>query len=138
MSHSRQNIRDAVVAALIAGNTAAGAEVYASAVYPTETVPAIIVYSLNETAAPGGFNFIRRELTLTITARAAKTSEAEIDEVLDDLAAEIETLMKADRTFGRLCTTSYLSGTEITLTDEAEKPKGSLDLTYKFIYQTTF
>lgn len=131
MVHLRNQIRDAVVAAL-SGNTDAGTNVTPSRVYPFASLPGICVYTPIEESEPDTTTHLLREVDIVIEAYADTT----LDDTIDDLAADIETAMSTDSTFGGLCLFSWLSGTETDLTNEAEKAKGVITLTFKAQYRT--
>lgn len=135
--HQRKTIRDAVVAALVAADTAAGARCYPTRVVPWKrlTLPAISVYGLSESSddkqsAP-------RELTRTMQlAVEAAVKGANIDDALDALALEIERAMHADPSFGDVCSDCVLTGTELEAAVDGDEPVGFLRLTYRTTYFT--
>lgn len=137
MAHVRKQIRAAVGAAL-SGNTDAGIRVYQSRVYPIDTLPSIGVYTIEEESEPKNWEVLRRHVNIAVEAYAKTDLDADIDDYLDDLAEDIETVMAIDRTFGALANTSYLVATEVEVTKEAEVPVGVIRLIYKCEYRTAF
>ena len=137
MAHVRKQIRAVVVAAL-SGNTDAGARVYPGRVYPLDTLPAIAVYTATEESETKNWEVLQRFVDITIVATDEAGQDESIDDLLDDIAEAIETAMAVDRKLGGLAKTSYLISTEDELTGTAEKPKGTITLTYKCEYRTAF
>jgi len=135
--HVRKQIRDAVVT-LLTGLTTTGTNVFASRVWPLNEndLPCLLVFATDEQSERrsmgGGYD---RELNLVIQG-IVRTAEATLDDALDTIALEVETVMNADRKFGGLASQSYLRATELTLDGEGDKPHGLIRLTYAVRYQT--
>jgi hypothetical protein len=98
MSHARQTIRDAVVAALTAGNTLAGPRVYATVYDARNAFPALCVEDTGEDQqlaqtyhAGRAGRRIDRTLTLAVTAEVQQASNYATTR--DTLLAQVETLM---------------------------------------------
>lgn len=140
MAHQRKVIRDAVVSSLI-GATGAGARVYPTRTYPIDeaSLPAICVYTLNETSeinSLGAGRSLRRSLDLIVEA-IAKVNDT-LDDVLDQLALEIEVALGSNFTLGGNAYSCVLDSTKITVRGEAEKETGSAVLGYSVSYRTPF
>lgn len=93
MNHQRHLIREAIVAALAAAGTAAGARVYDHPSDPRTTFPAITVVDSNEVqiteTLPGGATRpIQRSYVLTISAEVQQTGQ--YARARDQLCADIE------------------------------------------------
>lgn len=146
MPHDRQTIREAVVTALKAADTAACGNVYASRIDPLrrgQEYPALCVYILRETVDEVQQDAYPREYVrrseLVIEGWVSPRSPCEPDDIadaLDDLSLEIETAMNLDPTFGSVAEDSYLDGTELDLSDRGEKSLGFLALRYEMLYRT--
>jgi len=139
MAHQRQVIREAVKAALV-GKTAAGPRVYETRTTPWLRVqlPAISVYTLEETVDPESRKTAPRELTRTIklAVQAVVEQGINMDDALDAISLEIERAMHADPSFGDTCSDSVLAATEQLYEDGGNRPIGAAILTYSVIYFT--
>lgn len=100
-NHVRAQIR-ALFLSKITGNTAAGSNVYKARSYPIESkkTPAIIIYSTDEEAeqatigAPG--STIR---SLTVSVEIYAKGLTDLDDEIDEIAAEVETILGAECAF---------------------------------------
>lgn len=136
--HPRQAIREAVVAQLKgspgAWRTAAQDRVYGTRRVPWTQVqlPAISVYTPSESVDPDSKNSAPRCLyrypKLVIEGAARTTGN--IDNVLDDLALQIEKAMERDVELAGTCNNSILSSTEIEADVTGEQPIGAVIMTY--------
>lgn len=124
--------------AALSGDTDAGTRVYKGRDYPLSVLSAIGVYTPEEESEPKNWEVLRRYVNIVVEAYAKTDLDGEIDDYLDDLAEDIETVMAIDRTFGGLAKTSYLISTEVETTKDAEVPKGVIRLIYKCEYRTAF
>ena len=138
MAHVRKQIRAFIKAALIAADTGAGSNVFTGNVYPHDTLPAITIFTKTEESETKNWATLRRFVNVVIEATDEAGSGEVIDDLLDDLAEEIETVMLVDKTFGGLAKTAVLIATDDELTGSVEKPKGTIILTYKCEYRTAF
>lgn len=96
MNHQRHVIREAVVAVLAAGGTAAGSRVYDTPTDPRVTFPALVVEDLGESqranTMPGGPDRpIERRMTLEVTAEVQQV--AAYARTRDQLVADVESLL---------------------------------------------
>lgn len=138
MSHVRQQIREAA-ATTVTGLAVTGSNVFPSRVYPHDVVPSLSVYTLTDTvdadqSVLGAVGYKQvRELELVIEARSKLT--ANVDNQLDDIAADVEIAMQSDVTLGGLCEWLELTDTAIELEAESENPAGLARLTYSVIYR---
>lgn len=137
--HERQAIREAVVAQLL-GETAAEDRVYKSRLTPVRAgaLPAISVYTDDETIDPESANSAPRELlrTVTVAIEAVAKDRENVDDALDDLALEIETAMDADVNLGGTAFDCVLSRIEVGLKAEGDKPHGCIRLEYSVTYHS--
>ena len=140
MSHARKQIRDAVVT-IVTGLTTTGANVFKSRKAPlfdkdTE-LPCLCIYTEDEEideekGKHAGLSYRYLELKITGYAEDAST----LDDTLDDIAAEVETAVLADRRLGLGVIDTFLLSSEKEETVEAEKPLGKIELTFKVSYLT--
>lgn len=143
MAHLRKQIRQAIQAALIAGNTKAGSRVFSSRTLPLERteLPALNVVVLDESSDAGASN--TEPTILNRTAQfgiiAVTTLSDKIDDELDDFAEQVETVVEAASVsgFGQpMVIDTTLTGTVISIDEEQKRPIGAIRLTYAVRYQT--
>ena len=139
MSHARKLIRQAVVAQLIAANTAAESRVESTQMVPhRRTVEtALGVYTPSETVDTETRTAPReehRETQLIIEGVVVGTSSSAVADALDDLAEEVETALAADDTLGSTAEESYLVSTDLEVLEDGAKTVGLLRLTYTARY----
>jgi hypothetical protein len=119
--HYRQRIRDAVAAALTAANTGAGANVFTSRARPILEIlqkreSVLSVYTADESAQRGPDGYLSTR-TLTVSIEGMAGGGDDLDDILDDLALQVETAIDADRTLGGLLHDELVlesTGSEIT------------------------
>src|SRR6266540_3539367 len=116
-THQRKLIREAVRAQL-AGKTSAEDRVFKSRILPYGDLdlPAIAVYTRTEPVDEASRSTAPRELTrnLQLVVEGAVKLSEDVDDAIDDLAAEIESAVDADETFGVAAVDdSFLASTDI-------------------------
>lgn len=135
--HKRTQIRNAIVN-ILDGSTSVGAKVFLNRPHPyNETdLPAIFIYTSEESAIDANLSQKTYKRTLNLAIEARVSSSTSVDESLDDIAEEIENLIKADLTINGLCTNISMTGTEFDQTAEGRKVIGALRLNFeiKYIY----
>lgn len=136
MTHVRQTIREAAAAALI-DQTDAGRSVFSSLVYPTDAtdLPIIHVHIDNEEselAALGGL--LTRQAGLVVTA-VADGDERDIDNTLDEFAANIEATLGGS-TFSAAAKQTVLISTEVQRSTEGPRATAAIVLTFAVTYHT--
>jgi hypothetical protein len=126
--HKRQAIREAVVAQLL-DKTAAGERVFATREVPWRRadLPGISVYALEEEEDTG-----KRRMKLAVLLVVAVNEQ--VDVALDELAAEVETAINADLSFGRTALASRYAGMQIEITEDQGLPLGAMRLSYETWY----
>lgn len=138
MASERKEIRQAVIALLKAGNTAAGDRVFSNRPLPLwkGELPALLVYTSSERSEI--FNEAPRRVKHTLELRVEAMIEANdlLDDALDDLGGSIETILARDETFGDRAEKSYPTNMEMTLVEDGEKLYGMQRLTYTVEYLT--
>lgn len=146
MAHPRMLIRQAVVALLIAANTAAAARVVATRVDDNRPgqLPSISVYTLrdevdedrsNETSPPE----LTRLLQLEITGWVEHTDQVHADDAMDNLAEQIEAAMdEAGPFLSGTAVDAMLANTTMQVVEFGSDPLvGVVVLTYLVTYRTT-
>lgn len=142
MAHKRKQIRDALKNRLLGTaptySTSAEERVYTNLAYLKDKakIPLIHLIDGSEESTLRDMRtslYIRRfQIQIEIKVSASNG----VDEILDDLCTEIETLINADRTLGGVCHAAvYLSAEEPTF-EPGEKTIASTRLTYEFQYLT--
>lgn len=136
--HVRKQIRDYVASALT-GLPTTGSNVYSGRVYrlADENLPALLVFTNREQSQPDTMaadGDIERVMDLEIEGYAKVG--ADLDDVLDQIAAEVEAVMGADRNLGSLAEDSFLDRSDITLQGDGDNSAGVLQLTYRVAYRT--
>src|SRR5262249_8060575 len=136
-AHPRKQIRDKVVSLLI-GKTDASSNVFPSRVRPIEEpiLPTIQVYANSETSeiwqeAPREYER-KLSLSVQITAKA----DDSLEDVLDQIALQVEDALRQDHTLGESCRDVVLTGTELTLNQNGNTLIGSCVITYDILYYT--
>ena len=135
MAHARKALR-AAVAARLTNATSMGARVYSNRQHPVVDLelPCVVIETSDDfvnQATVFAPQLYMRQLTVDIVVKAKVV--ANVDDVLDDLCAEIEPLMVdipgVDETPEFVETRLGFSGT-------LEKPAGEARMTYRIPYQT--
>jgi hypothetical protein len=141
MSHARQDIRDAVIAALKTANISGiGDKVYGNRVRKiwNKNLPVILVYTRPESSKRLTVSTQELDRRLQLAVEVRMTADSGLDDDLDDVAAAIETVFDADPSFGNKALSSTLIETEPALAlEDTESPIGGLRLTYEVHYITT-
>lgn len=110
MAHPREQIAEVVVALLVAAGTAAGTRVVSGRVDPHKKtgLPALSVYARKDPTSDAGSSEMEdgHELELVITGWA-------VPDEIDDLADDVEAVMRDDPYLGGLASDSTLRGTVI-------------------------
>jgi hypothetical protein len=138
MASQRKIIRNAVINALKAGGTVAGTRVFGNRSRPVfaKEIPCIIVYTKNEPVEESGSGprEYKRSLALAIELLSQAADEDTLDDVLDDFADQVETIMFADETFGGVASDTVLGETESDILTDGEKPTGVLKINFTLPY----
>jgi len=146
MAHQRKLIRHAAVALLKGGATAAGARVQGTRIEPHKKsqLPAISVYTLSETTDPTSAETapveLTRELKLEIAGWVVHSDAYPVDDAMDDLAEQIETIMAADYWLANTCVAQLLESTEMQVVEDdgrSDPVVGIVTLTYSITYRTS-
>lgn len=137
MKHARQTIREAVEATLAA---ITDATVYRSRVYPLDALPIIAVFGSSETSESENQHLVAQkrytrlmDLNVEIVAEAI----SDVDDAVDDLAAQVEALIGADPTLSGTAVDSNLLSTTIDLDGSGDKPLAVCSMLYQVWYRTT-
>ena len=144
MTHPRRIIRDSVVAAIIAADTAAADRVWGAFNPPVnvekimiEEGPVVLVYtrgdrSREDAYSTQGAGYVKRTCELCIEILAAGAQA--VDNKLDDLSEVIEELIDGFIVPGLPSAEIRLTETNIDATDKFEQPVGGAFLMYDACY----
>lgn len=139
MAHERKLIRDAVVAALT-GETVAGTRVKSTREAPatTDELPCITVYTLEEPVQEGKSapRELKRNLVVAVDGWVESVEQDDTDDLMDDLALEIETAMDADVYISNTASDSWLTFTEMKISRSGERTIGVVHMEYLVEYRT--
>lgn len=139
--HYRQRIRDAVKTLLINASTLAGANVFTSRAKPVLEIlqkgqAVISVYTADETSAALKDGYML-ERTLTVSIEGMAGGGDDLDNKLDDLAAQVEAAIDADPTLaGLLAGELSLTATTSEISARGNQQVGAFRLDYECSYLT--
>lgn len=139
MAHVRQQIRDRIAANLGALATT-GSNVYVSRVYPiaNNRLPGLLLYTKSEETSYITMSLPRtQERMLTVTAECYVRAVDNYDDVLDNIAAEIETALFADPTLNGLARDVLVTSIETEFSNEGDQPLARSTMDINVIYITT-
>ncbi len=138
MAHARDQIRDAVLAA-VTGLTTTKKNAFASRVHPMNDneMPCLLVFTRSETSNPATFGTARRiERRLQVMVEGYVKMAAGYDDRLDKISTEIEKAIYNNTSLKALVEDIFLADTEIKLTGEAEKPVAVVSMNFAALYYT--
>lgn len=136
MAHLRTQIRNAL-AAQLTGLASTASRVSTTQFYPVapSSLPCLLIVTEDENieaASIGWPPVLARELRARVVALASGTSGHE--DALDQIAAEVEVALAADRTLGGLVKSAQLVGLRPSFDAESERPVGRMEMLYLFTY----
>ncbi len=138
MTTQRKLIR-AKVKEIMTGNTSVGANVFASRtrqLWPAEELPAIMIYTLAEEVSFFDASPQRLKRDLTLAIQIVARADDELDDTLDDIAQQVESIMSENQYLGDLCGDLLLTSVEMHLSPEGDSQHGSCILAYTVTYYT--
>lgn len=139
--HYRQQIRDAMKARLLAANTLAGPNVFTSRAKPVleilqkrEAVLSVYTADESSTRSPDGYLL---ERTLTVSVEGMAGGGDDLDDVLDDMAKQVEDAIAADPTLNMLLSDELdLTSTTSEITARGNMQVGAFRLDFDCKYLT--
>lgn len=102
-------------------------------------LPTLLVYTDDEESmltAHGSPATQERRVMLMVEVRAKGTDSADLQDLLDGIAAEVEPRVLGNPTFGGLATLCELVKTRTRLEDKGERLDGGLRLEFRVHYET--
>lgn len=138
MTHQRTTIRSAVKAILDAASIVAAGKVYdqRSLAVLDSDLPVIVVETLPETSAYRDLTtgVLDRSLDVTVEMIASNTDDALVADTVDTFAAQIESALAADPTWGGNVYEQHLTSTDLEKDSHGQVPVGRLKLKYQAKY----
>lgn len=139
MAHARQQLRNFIKSLLI-DQTNAGSNVFANRVLPLgkDVTAVCLVYGLNEgaeTFSMGDPVTLQRDFALRVHGQFKGAGDT-LDDLMDDFAVSVETVLATDRSFSGLAQDSGLTRTTIQHDGQGEESVGTITLDYTIIYHT--
>lgn len=133
--HKRQEIREAVKAMLL-DQTLANANVYSNRVstFWKQQLPSISVFTRDEETTPRDLANSKYVRTLNLTIEIHAEAKENLDDTLDTIADQIETLIGTDQSLGGTALGTIMTGTTVELAGEAATPVGVLTLSFQTKY----
>lgn len=136
--HLRTQIRNAV-AAKLAGLPTTGDRVYIGRTRPLTKnyEPSLLIYTPGETsrrAAAGSPPILERPAIVVIEGRVSMAGVP--DDMLDQIAAEVEAAMTSDLSLGGLAYNLQFQATDVDTKSEGERQLGGIRLAYLVTYRT--
>ena len=134
MSHVRRQIRSAAAAALT-GLATTGDRVYPSrlSTVTDADLPCLLVNTDDEAIAGADVLDSVQERTLTLNIRACAKTTANLDDLLDTMAEEVETAL-AGETLGGAAKMIQLNSISIDMDAGLDCPAGIATMTYSITY----
>lgn len=140
MSHVRAQLRAAVRAQLNGLPTTADRVLLGRfRALAADHLPTLLVYTDDEETrrtSMGSPARQERPVTLLVEIRAKGVDSADLQDLLDQVAAEVEPRILDNPTFGGLATDTELFKTRTRLEDRGERIDGGLRLEFRVTYET--
>lgn len=135
MANNRQAIRTAVMT-LLMGNTSADQNVYANRETKlwTSELPAVLIHTSHEPVVPEGMSGRRYARTLQLVIKIRVQATQTVDDDLDSLAGEVETIIDANPGLGGTVQATIQTGTEIIVDSGGEEDIATATLTFECKY----
>lgn len=139
MTHPRTLIRIAM-RDLLVNKTDAGDRVFKSRVvaWRERDLPAIAIYTPEETIAEGSYQTAPRELerTVTVVTEIAFKAVADVDDAADEIAWLVEKAVHKDETLGGLVSDCRLMNTLLEIFEQGDQLIAVLRLDWDALYYT--
>ena len=137
MAHIRKSIRDNLKSALT-GLTTTGSNIHASRVYAIRTLPAIIIYTLNEDSVYETVGLPRTiSRTLNVVAEFYVKGNTGYDDQIDQISLEVEAAIYSDVTLGGVAKDTRLVSLDVQFRGDGDQPVGIGVATIEVTYVTT-
>ncbi len=134
MANNRSDIR-AALKLMLSGQTSAGTNIFVERpVRWRSKLPAILIYTPEESATPENLQGSRYYRTLTLNIEAQVELTDEVEDSVDSLLAEIEDIIIADKSLMGSVISSQLTNSAIRVDNNGETDIGVGVLTYECKY----
>lgn len=137
MAHIRKLIRDNIETTLT-GLSTTGSNVFASRVYPIQSgkMPGLCIYTSSETVEAQTIKPPRGLIRSLEVSVEAYVENASADDVLDQVAAEVEAAMTSDLTRGGNAKDTRMVSFEADFAGDGERPVVVGRFIYEIVYST--
>lgn len=140
MTHVRQQIREAA-ADVLDGLATTGANVLIGRTRPltTDHPPTLLIFTPQETARALTLarpSTMQRSVTLSVQGQVAHAEAEDCENLLDTIAAEVETAIAGDPTFGKLVKNTVLTSTVSRVEAKGDSHEGAIQLNFEVTYST--
>jgi hypothetical protein len=128
------------VKTLLTGLNTTASRVYESRVYPlgSANLPGLLIFTKSEESEPvtigSGTRTMLRNLSLVVEGYVKATSN--FDDVVDNIAQEVETVLANNLTLSGKAKDLYLESTEINFDGEGDQPVAVISMNYRIQYMT--
>jgi hypothetical protein len=138
--HVRKQLR-AAAKDLFAGLVTTGSRVYVGRARQLAAAhkPSLLIYTRNEdagTSSSGNPATLRRTCDLVLEGRVLGGDAEEVEDLLDDIASEIERKLGANATFDGLAKAVGLTRTETDVQAPGEHLNGKITMTFGVLFHT--
>jgi hypothetical protein len=132
--HARQAIREAAATA-VTGLALTGARVFQSRMRAQDALPCLLVTTNSEVVDRSDLGDTE-ERDLEIEFLGVAKAAADVDDVLDTIAEQVEIAIGANNTLGGRVKRMQLISLRPEFDDELEQPVGLMRMTYRSTYYT--
>lgn len=136
MAHVRKQIRESA-ATLVTGLATTGAHVFQRRGYPLKDadLPCLLVNTDDEDITTDSVGTLQLERTLRLSVRGVAKETTNLDDVLDTMLEEVETVLNGV-TFSGKAKTCVLTSVRIQMDALQDAPVGVIDMGFSVIYFT--
>lgn len=136
--HVRQQLRE-TAAALLTGLSLTGPRVFQSRAYPVQDgeLPCLLVSTEEESVEYLSMSFPRRQSRrITLSVKVLAKSVIDVDDVLDAICLEAESVLLADPFLSGLAKDTQLRSTVTGFSSEGERPVGVAQMRFEVVIHT--
>jgi hypothetical protein len=137
-NHVRQQLRENV-AVLLTGLFFTGSSVFQSRVYPVQEgeLPCLLISTEEELVENLTMSFPRRQSRrITLSVKALAKTVIDLDDVLDGICKEVESVLSTNRNMSGLAKDTQLKSTVTGLSGEGERPVGVAQMRFEVVIHT--
>jgi hypothetical protein len=137
-NHVRQQLRENV-AVLLTGLSLTGSHVFQSRVYPVQEgeLPCLLISTEEDLVENLTMSFPRRQSRrITLSIKVLAKAVIDLDDVLDEICKEVESVLLADPFLSRFAKDTQLRSTVTGLHGEGERPIGVAQMRFEVVIHT--